>query len=183
MKKRRALIIVDMQVDFTTGALANPEAVKIIPKIIKKIKSKKYDQVIETKDFHLHNYLETLEGKHLPIKHCIAGTDGYNTHPDIFNELTKPYMVHKFKTIEKNTFGWADWKEYFDGEDPESEVPEEIELCGTCTDICVVSNALIIKASYPNVEVFVDKEACAGTTIENHEAALKVMKSCQINII
>lgn len=169
---KNILIVVDMQNDFVTGSLANPAAEAIIPNIKKKID--KYltngDTVIFTRDTHRANYLETQEGKNLPIPHCIHGTPGWC----VVDELDHPECRH----VDKPTFGFNLW-EHFVGSEYNVE---SIELCGTCTDICVVSNALILKALYPNIPISVDADCCAGLTPESHEAALQVMYNCQITV-
>ena len=165
---KKTLIVIDMQKDFIDGALGTPEAQAIVPNVKKKIKEYKSrgDRVIFTKDTHDNRYLETNEGKHLPIEHCIKGTDGW----EIADGLGNPGDV----CIEKGTFGYTEWH-YRDF--------EEIELVGLCTDICVVSNALILKAMYPEINITVDASCCAGVTLESHKAALTTMKMCQINVI
>lgn len=167
----KLLVIVDMQNDFITGSLANKDAEAIVPKIVKFLKEWDWD-VIVTRDTHQENYLETQEGKNLPIKHCIEYTDGWEINRDILMAMP----VSKSSIIDKPTFGSLGWitcaNDY-----------GEIYLCGTCTDICVVSNALIIKACAPEVKVKVLKDLCAGVTKEKHEAALEVMRSCQVEVI
>lgn len=167
----KVLIIIDMQNDFITGTLANPEAQRIIPFIKEKIAEFREEnaKILYTHDTHGLNYLETLEGKKLPIKHCIAGTEGWQ----IVKEL-RP--AENEKTICKSAFGFNNWRLYLDNRD-------EIYLCGTCTDICVISNALAIKTACPESEVYVFKDGCAGLTKEKHEHALDVMASCQIEVI
>lgn len=167
------LIVIDMQNDFLTGSLKNDDAVAIVPFIKEKIDEAhaRHQSVIYTLDTHQENYLDTLEGKYLPIKHCIEGSWGH----EIVNEL-KPKVEDVL--IEKPTFGYLDWKKIkaiTDGDD--------IYICGTCTDICVVSNVLILKAAFPDSKVFVYKDGCAGLTKEKHEHALDVMNSCQCEVI
>ena len=166
----KTLIVVDMQNDFVTGPLGTKEAQAIIPNVKKKIE--KYvlngDQIIFTRDTHFTNYLETNEGKHLPVEHCLFSTSGWKVIDDI---VPKNYPV---SYINKEAFGWDRWFE---------KNFEEIELIGVCTDICVVSNALVLKATFPEISISVDASCCAGVTPELHEAALKVMRSCQINVI
>lgn len=176
----KILIVVDMQNDFITGSLGTKEAQAIVPNVKKKIEEyrNRGEKIIFTRDTHFkNNYLHSLEGKHLPIEHCIAGTYGWQ----IADGLTS----YENKRIDKYSFGYDQWDlNYFRGDN--DEMPEEIELVGLCTDICVVSNALIIKAMLPqlcNIEITVDASCCAGTTPENHNAALTVMRSCQINVI
>lgn len=165
---KKTLIVIDMQNDFIDGALGTKEAQAIVPNVKKKIEEYKArgDEVIFTQDTHFGNYLDTNEGKHLPIKHCIMNTDGWQ----IANELDDSECIH----ICKESFGWKRWDDcYF----------EEVELVGLCTDICVVSNALILKAQFPEIDITVDASCCAGVTPESHKAALTTMKMCQINVI
>lgn len=164
---KKTLIVVDMQNDFIDMALGTKEAVAIVPAVKAKIDEyiKNGDEVIFTRDTHEENYLETSEGKHLPVPHCIRGTKGW--------EIADGLYVEGAKIIDKPNFGWPNWnKENF----------EEVELVGLCTDICVVSNALIIKATHPEIKVSVDSACCAGVTPESHEAALKTMGMCQVEI-
>lgn len=164
---KKTLIVIDMQNDFIDMALGTKEAVAIVPKVKEKIESyaKKGDEIIYTRDTHAENYLDTPEGKKLPVPHCIKGTKGW--------EIADGLYVEGSKVIDKPNFGWPNWTE---------EDLEEVELIGLCTDICVVSNALIIKAAFPNAVVKVDKACCAGVTPESHEAALITMKMCQIDV-
>ena len=165
---KKTLIVVDMQNDFIDMALGTPEAVAIVPKVKAKIDSyiAKGDEVIFTRDTHFEDYLQTPEGKKLPVPHCIKGTKGW--------QIADGLYVEGCKIIDKPNFGWPNWKE---------EQLEEVELIGLCTDICVVSNALIIKATFPNADVKVDSNCCAGVTVASHEAALKTMAMCQIDIL
>ena len=164
----KTLIAIDMQNDFITGSLGTKEAQAIVPNVKKKIREYKSrgDRVIFTKDTHSGNYLQTNEGKHLPIEHCIKGTYGW----DIADGLGNPGD----QCITKDTFGYPDWK-YYDF--------DEIEIVGLCTDICVVSNALMLKTTFPESNITVDASCCAGVTPESHQAALTTMKMCQINVI
>lgn len=166
----KILIVVDMQNDFIDGTLGTPEAQAIVPNVKKKIREYKSrgDRVIFTKDTHSENYLKTNEGKHLPVEHCIKGTAGW----DIADGLGNPGD----ECIEKTTFGYRDWIYRISGD-------AELEIVGLCTDICVVSNALILKAIYPEINITVDANCCAGVTPESHQAALTTMKMCQINVI
>lgn len=165
---KKTLIVIDMQNDFIDGALGTKEAQAIVPNVKKKIEEYKArgDEVIFTQDTHFGNYLDTNEGKHLPIKHCIMNTDGWQ----IANELDDSECVH----ICKESFGWKRW------DDCDFE---EVELVGVCTSICVVSNALILKAQFPEINITVDASCCACVTPESHKAALLTMKMCQINVI
>ncbi len=165
---KKTLIVVDMQNDFIDMALGTKEAVAILPSV--KAKISEYagngDEIIFTRDTHGENYLETPEGKKLPVPHCIKGTVGW--------EIAEGLYVEGSKIIDKPNFGWPDWRE---------ESFESVEIIGLCTDICVVSNALIIKANFPDADVKVDASCCAGVTPETHRAALATMKMCQIDII
>ena len=165
---KKTLIVVDMQNDFIDMALGTPEAVAIVPKVREKIRAyvEKGDEIIFTRDTHFENYLETSEGKKLPVEHCIKGTKGW--------EIADGLYVEGSKIIDKPNFGWPHWS---------NEQLEDVELIGLCTDICVVSNALIIKATFPDANVKVDSRCCAGVTVESHEAALKTMGMCQIEVI
>ena len=168
----KVLVVVDMQRDFIDGSLGTPEAVAIVPRVIEKIKEYENagDAVIYTKDTHLENYLDTREGRHLPVRHCIKGTPGH----DIPEEILRGHTA----VFEKLTFGSVELAEHLADIDF-----DEIELVGLCTDICVVSNALMIKAHFPEREVSVDSACCAGVTPETHSAALTTMKMCQIDVI
>lgn len=174
----KTLIVIDMQTDFVTGTLGTKEAVAILPNVKKKIDEylANGDEVIFTRDTHGEQYLETSEGKHLPVPHCIKGTDGWQICPEIDNE--------KCEHIDKPTFGYLPWNFVFDGTRAmKTREFESIEIIGVCTDICVVSNALILKALYPETDITVDASCCAGVTPDSHQAALTTMKSCQINVI
>lgn len=168
----KILIVVDMQNDFIDGALGTSEAVSILPKVIDKIKNFK-GAVFATRDTHDENYLKTQEGANLPVPHCIIGTKGHEIHEDIMKLIsTTPF--------DKVTFGSTDLAEYL--KNVRLNI-EEIELVGLCTDICVISNALLIKATLPEVKISVCSELCAGVTPLSHQNALEAMKMCQINII
>ena len=170
-------IIVDMQNDFTTGALKNDAAVAIIPGIVEKakeLKAKGYT-IIATRDTHADNYMETQEGKNLPVPHCIEGTKGW----EVVDEI-KP-LVDRY--IDKTSFGFKNWWNYLSVKNVDADVlyeePIEIAMCGTCTGICVASNFSILKATYPETPITVYKDLCACLTPETHEAAITVMKTQQ----
>lgn len=169
---RKILIVIDMQNDFIDGALGTKEAVRIIDAVKDKIRSYPVKNVIATMDTHNEHYLETQEGKNLPVAHCIKGTDGWLLRSDIAE------LLHDAEIYEKPTFGSmtlaADLKALSDKEEI------ELELIGLCTDICVVSNTLLLKAAMPEVRISVDASCCAGVTPEKHLAALETMRSCQI---
>lgn len=171
---RKILIVIDMQKDFIDGALGTKEAEAIVEAVKEKIRSYPASDVIATMDTHQENYMETQEGKYLPVPHCIKGTDGWKIRLDIAELLTEA------KIYEKPTFGStalaADLKALSDTEDI------ELELIGLCTDICVISNALLLKAAMPEVKISVDPACCAGVTPEKHLAALETMRSCQIQM-
>ena len=164
------LIVVDMQVDFTTGSLGSAHAAAIIPNVVNKVKN--FDgTVIFTRDTHYDNYMQTQEGKNLPVMHCIYQTDGWQ----ICQEL-RPYVE---SVIDKITFGSIDLPDVLKNI---YEEIESIELCGLCTDICVISNAILLKAAFPEVPMFVDSSCCAGVTMESHNTALNAMRAVQITV-
>ena len=174
----KTLIVIDMQNDFVTGALGSKEAVAILPNVKKKIEEyvAAGDEVIFTRDTHGEQYLETNEGKHLPVTHCIKNTEGWNVVP----EIDIPDREH----IDKPTFGYTGWTFLRNGDRVMGmRNLTDVEIIGVCTDICVVSNALILKAFYPEINITVDASCCAGVTPESHQVALATMKSCQINVI
>lgn len=177
---RKLLIVVDMQKDFVTGSLANPAVQEIIPAIKNKIISGEYSYLIFTRDTHDENYLKTQEGINLPVAHCIKGTEGHDIIPEL-----EPYSKGAL-IIDKPSFGFTGWEqtfaEYFDDTFPE-DYPTEIELCGTVTSICVMANAIMLKALFPETKITVDTKACADLTPEAQAAAISVFKSQQINVI
>ena len=185
------LIVIDMQNDFITGSLGTKEAQEIVPNVVERIDEaiKENKIIIATRDTHYDNYLETLEGKKLPVKHCICLTDGWKLNKDIDEALNRT-IGFKVLLLNKDTFGYKDWDKIIDNkyldylfDEWENGKIDEIEICGLCTDICVVSNALILRALYPNTPITIRQNACAGVTKESHEAALKTMEMCQIDII
>ena len=171
---RKILIVIDMQNDFIDAALGTKEAEAIVDAVKKKIWTYPAKDIIATMDTHGENYMETQEGRYLPVPHCIKGSEGWKIRPDIA-ELLKGAKIY-----EKPTFGStalaADMKALSEKEDI------ELELIGLCTDICVVSNALLLKAAMPEVKISVDPSCCAGVTPEKHMAALETMRSCQIQV-
>ncbi len=173
---RKILVVVDMQNDFTDGVLGTKEAVDIIPEAVKKIKSFDGD-IFVTFDTHSENYLETAEGKKLPVPHCIKGTDGWELNKDIKNAL----CGKKYVSVQKPSFGSLRLPELV--KEAVGNEDFSVELIGLCTDICVVSNALILKANFPEVSVAVCEKCCAGVTPEKHRFAVETMRSCQIDII
>ena len=182
----KVLVVIDMQEDFTRGALANPKATELIPEIAKEIQKDEYPLIVFTRDTHTNDYLNTNEGKKLPIKHCIKDTKNWLVCEELMEAVgNKPYAI-----IDKSIFGYDDWgyivtkiltSDYYNN-------PKDIEfvLVGTCTDICVVSNALLLKSVLgrdPDKEVSCIERLCAGTTEENHKCAIQIMRCCQVNII
>ena len=182
----RILVLVDCQNDFITGSLRNEDAINAVPRIVNKIKSEPWDVIILTHDTHYENYLETREGKKLPVVHCINGTDGWQINSDILNAVNNlkkdgTYVTH----INKNTFGSDKLinRIIYCANNKLGDL-KEIVFCGFCTDICVVSNVLLTKAFfYEDADIVVDASCCAGVTPETHTAALTTMKMCQIDVI
>lgn len=173
---KKLLIVVDMQKDFVNGSLGSEIAEAIVPNVVNKIENFNGD-IIATYDTHFENYMETTEGKKLPVPHCIKGTDGWELDSNVQVALDKK----GFKTVEKNTFGSVDLPQIIrDNYDINNM---EIELVGLCTDICVVSNALLLKANFPEIPITVDASCCAGVSVETHNSAIATMRCCQISII
>ena len=176
-KPKNILIVIDMQHDFVDGSLGTPEAQAIVPKIDYLIKTGDFDDVYYTFDTHYKNYNKTLEGRKLPVEHCQFRTQGWSL-------ATKNFPINHEHAIEKETFGFLSWDMWLSARifDEEHKIGT-ITIVGLCTDICVISNALILRAFYPNTRIICDASRCAGTTPEAHKAALTVMKSCQIDVI
>lgn len=173
---RKYLIVIDMQNDFTYGALRNEETIKIIPAVLDKVNA--FDgKVVFTRDTHYDDYLETQEGKLLPVPHCKIDTEGWQ----LIDGLNKIQADKNYKVFDKITFGSTELAKYLAEENEKSPI-DEIELVGVCTDICVISNAMLIKAHLPNIKLVVDSKCCAGVTVDSHNTALKAMEACQIII-
>lgn len=172
----RYLIVIDMQNDFVTGLLGTREAQAIVPQVVRYIEEaqKEGRSVLFTQDTHQPDYMQTSEGEHLPVPHCIEGTEGWALHPDI-----APFA---HETIRKPTFGSVLLAELLGHVSDRDGKNLDIALCGVCTDICVISNALLLKTHFPEAAIRVYPDACAGVTPEKHQAALEVMQSCQIEI-
>ncbi len=162
---RKVLIAVDLQIDFITGSLVTPEAQAILPAVREKLAEREKEgwEIVFTRDTHFDDYLSTREGRLLPVPHCLKDSWGWQVEESV----DMPEKRH----VNKLTFGYTDW---------DLEGADEVELIGLCTDICVVSNALVIKAKYPELDVWVDPACCAGVTPAAHEAALATMRSCQV---
>lgn len=167
---KKILVVVDMQNDFISGTLGTLEAQGIVSNVIDKIKNFDGD-IVFTQDTHSENYLESAEGKKLPVMHCILSSDGWKLNPDI-EKLSQDCLI-----FEKQTFGCVELAKYISEQNY-----DEVELIGLCTDICVISNALLIKAFMPDICISVDSSCCAGVTPKSHENALEAMRMCQINI-
>ena len=164
------LIVVDMQNDFTTGALGSSHAAGIIPKVLEKVKSFG-GKVIFTRDTHGTDYMDSQEGRKLPVVHCVKGTNGW--------EICDALKAYAKTVVDKITFGSMELPMILTSY---GEPVEEITLCGLCTDICVISNAMILKAAFPEVKITVDASCCAGVTMESHRTALNAMSAVQIDI-
>ena len=165
------LIVVDMQNDFITGSLGSALATAIVPRVSEKVKD--FDgKVIFTRDTHFENYMDTQEGKKLPVSHCIKDSDGWQ----ICDEL----MPYAETVVDKLTFGSIELPRLLESY---GEPIEKIELCGLCTDICVISNAMVLKAAFPEVPIAVDSSCSAGVSVESHNVAIDAMRAVQIEII
>ncbi|MBO4456840.1 MAG: cysteine hydrolase [Butyrivibrio sp.] len=169
---RKLLVVVDMQKDFVDGALGTKEAVAIVPAVVEKIRSYDIKDVFVTRDTHQENYMDTQEGKNLPVVHCVENTEGWELDKTVAAEVEGATFINK------PTFGSVKLAETIKAIADKEEI--EVELIGLCTDICVVSNALMLKAYMPEIKISVDPKCCAGVTVEKHLAALETMRSCQI---
>ena len=199
MDKKKILVVIDMQNDFISGVLGTPEAQAIVPKVVDKIKTNNYDRLVFTYDTHDENYLQTREGRHLPVLHCQNYDDGeslVDEFGEIFDEKLSPWFkgTEGYDILIKENFALEGnvWKTFVDilNRSLDMYVPLdyqgedlEFEFCGVATNICVVSNAFAIRQAFPEAEITIDASCCAGTTPELHRAALMTMKSCQMNII
>ena len=192
----KLLIVVDAQNDFIDGALGSKEAQEAVPKIVERIKESDGELILFTKDTHLPNYLHTLEGINLPVEHCIEDTEGWRIHRDIRhawkNKKNTIYLnsdayngLEINNTVRKPTFGSVALLNVINELNKESKLTDRIdtiEFCGFYTDVCLISNLLMIKALLPEINIIVNSKLCAGSTPEKHKAALEVMRSCQINV-
>lgn len=172
----KVLLVIDMQNDFVTGSLGSADASSIVEKVIHKV-DRYNGKVLYTRDTHGENYLETQEGQNLPIKHCIIGTKGHAIIPEIIER----FDVQEEDIINKESFGCKDIVTFLNKQC--QETIEEVTLVGLCTDICVISNAMLLKAGMPECKIIVDASCCAGVTKESHANALEAMKMCQITVI
>lgn len=173
---KKILVVVDMQNDFTTGPLGNAQCTAVIPEVVSAIQNGAYDQIIFTKDTHQENYLQTQEGQKLPVPHCIEGTNGWEIVPEVWNAASGK----ETDVICKPAFGSVALGEKLLAYHKE---PLEIDFCGVCTGICVISNVMIAKAFVPEAKVCVIEPACACVTPHSHQTAIEAMKNCQVEII
>ena len=171
------LIVVDMQNDFVTGALGTPEAREIVPAVVRRVEEgiRRGERVLFTRDTHRADYLGTQEGKNLPVPHCVRGTQGW----ELIDQL-RPFAEGR-TILDKPTFGSSELGRLLAAENEKGPI-EKVTLIGLCTDICVISNALLVKAFLPEAEVAVDAACCAGVTPESHRTALAAMRPCQIAV-
>lgn len=181
MRKKRILIVVDMQNNFTTGVLGNKQCLAVVPKVAEIIKNGNYDAMFATRDTHSDNYLITQEGKKSPIPHCRKGSVGWLFHPMIEDALFAYSSIHGVRIIEKDTFGSLYLGKLLEEQFLLEDV--QIDFVGVYTGICVISNAMIAKAALPEATIRVLADACACVTPESHKTALEAMKLCQIEII
>lgn len=170
---KQLLLVIDMQNDFIDGVLGSKEAIAVVPRVKEKIENF-CGKVLFTRDTHMENYMETQEGKKLPVPHCIKNTKGWEIHPEL-------EALRKEEAIDKLTFG-SDALALRMQKENKGEKIDRITLIGVCTDICVISNAMLLKAFLPETEIIVDASCCAGVTPESHKIALQAMKACQIVI-
>ena len=180
---RKILLVIDMQNDFIDGVLGTLEAEAIIDKVVQVIYKYPLEDIIATRDAHSSNYLENQEGQKLPVPHCIQGTAGWRIVPAVHSALAeRAGRSLSVLYLTKSTFGSRDLAELLAQRHREQPIAR-IELVGLCTDICVVSNALLLRAKLPGTVIKVDASCCAGVTKESHNAALATMKMCQIDVI
>ena len=171
---KRLYVVVDMQKDFINGSLGTREAQEMLPRMVDRlteIQARKDTDIIFTMDTHGSDYLETQEGKNLPVQHCIKGTDGWQIAAAL-----QVFAERAVAIVEKPSFGYIGWQDIGKGYD-------EITMGGLCTDICVISNAMLLKAFFPEIRLRIDSTCCAGVTAESHNNALQSMKMCQMDII
>lgn len=178
----KVLVVVDMQNDFVTGVLGTEEAKAIVPNVVRKIEG--YDgDIAVTMDTHFSDYLETQEGKKLPVPHCIHLEHGWELVNDVFDAVDGKFTPeHPTNTFTKFTFGSTGLAQWLCVMEAKHGL-EEVEFIGLCTDICVISNVMLAKAYIPDVRIVVDASCCAGVTPESHKTALAAMKSCQVEVI
>jgi len=181
----KVLIVVDMQYDFIDGALGTEEAVSIVDNVVGRIENSVGELILFTKDTHQEDYLDTPEGKKLPVRHCIQETDGWHIHEAVLGAWRRNVSTIRIPELHENTFikpvfGSVDLVKFLKSHEADIK---EIEILGLCTDICVVSNAIMIKNTMPDVSINVNAACCAGVTPQSHAEALNVMKMCQIDVV
>ena len=180
----KTLVIVDMQNDFTSGALGNAECEAVVPEVVSLVNSKEFDKIILTRDTHDGKlYLDTQEGKKLPVPHCIKGTDGWQVRSEIMEAVEKNYDKKDYVIIDKPTFGSTDLACTLEYIFKNNQNKLEIYFCGVCTGICVISNVALVKAFLPESKVCVVEKACACVTPESHRTAIEAMKTFQVDIV
>lgn len=181
---KKLLVVIDMQNDFIDGSLGTPEAQAIVPNVVREIKEYGADGIIYTLDTHYNDYFNTLEGQKLPVPHCILDSKGREINKEVWNALVEVHNPRNcgLYAIHKDTFG-AHMNEWEDALDVDEFDLGEIEIIGLCTDVCVISNALILRAMFPDTIIKVKADCCAGVTPESHKNALNAMKMCQIDVI
>ena len=174
----KCLIVVDMQNDFVTGALGSPDAVNIVPRVVERVKQAAAcgEKILFTRDTHQENYLETQEGRNLPVPHCVEQTEGWEIIPELL-----PFTQGR-TVVDKPTFGSRKLGELLE-QINEREPLEEITFVGLCTDICVISNTMVAKAFLPETALTVEAACCAGVTPESHENALRALEVCQVRVL
>ena len=177
----KILVIVDMQKDFLTGALGNADCESKVTEVIDVVNSGEYDSVILTRDTHQNNYMETQEGRKLPVPHCIEGSDGWLVDSSIVAAVNAKFAADKICYLDKPSFGCIGIKDILDKLG--AAAASEISFVGVCTGICVISNVLITKAAFPEVKVSVIERACACVTPDSHKTAIEAMKTCQVDVI
>ena len=178
----KVLVVIDMQNDFISGVLGNPECSGVVLKVVDIIKTGNYDKVYLTRDTHNEDYLRTQKGKILPVKHCIEDTEGWQIRPEITEAVYNNYASTDVNIIDKHSFGSLYLANLFKKEYFIEQENVEITFVGVCTGICVISNAMLLKAALPEAKIVVKANACACVTPDSHKTALEAMKLCQINI-
>ena len=176
----KTLVVIDMQNDFTSGALGNAECLAAVDKVAEVVKNGSYDRIIVTRDTHTPNYMETNEGRHLPVVHCVEDTDGWNLHETVAKAIVEKGLPTTY--FNKGTFGCLSMANYMTEEFANSS-ETEFDFCGVCTGICVISNVMLTKAALPEASIRVLSDACACVTPDTHKTALDAMKLCHIEII
>lgn len=183
----KVLVIVDEQKDFTNGVLGNAECEATVDKIVDIVNTQDFDRVILTRDTHYSNYLDTQEGKNLPVVHCIEGTDGWKIRDEIMQAIRNKYTIDTvekgYYIINKHSFGSLHLGKMLENSYLANQKEAEFYFVGVCTGICVISNVMITKAALPDAKINVIADACACVTPESNKTALEAMKMCQISII